>query len=183
MGAGGGAYSGDYFWNGQRDPDGDGRDEISLGWKEQVNEDEPGNLPPEHPIVDFTFTDLKALLKRAVRATAVLGVVVAVALWGAYGWQTAALFAVGGAISIGSIYEWGRLIRVFSGRMEGSPEGKSSGFGVGLVVTLFLFRLAIFGAAIYVSLRCLHGSPIALLCGLALGLAGLVWEALRVLRG
>lgn len=138
---------------------------------------------PAHPILDFSDADLAALLKRVVRATAAVGAVVALLLWLAMGWQTAALFAVGAAISIGSIYEWGRLFRVIAARMDGQKGGRGSGFGTGTVVALFLLRLAIFAAVIYGSLKCFHGSPIALLCGLGLALAGLIWEALRVLRG
>ena len=153
----------------------------------QVAGPAPHSGPPDHPIVDFTFADLTALLRRAVRITAVLGVAIALGLWVRWGWPTAALFAVGGAISVGSIYEWGRLIRVFGARLGGNEAGEGaerrSGLGTGLVVGLFLVRLILFGVAIYVSLKCFQGSPIALLCGLGLGLAGLVWEAMRVLRG
>jgi Na+/H+-translocating membrane pyrophosphatase len=150
---------------------------------------QPIQAQPTHPIVDFTFADLTALLKRAVRITVVLGVAVTLFLWFAMAWQTAALFAVGGALSVGSIYEWGRLIRVFSARMDGQTTGASSGsrtssgLRTGTVVFLFLVRLILFAVVIYVSLKCLHGSPIALLCGLGLGLTGLVWESMRVLRG
>jgi hypothetical protein len=139
--------------------------------------------PPEHPIVDFTFADLTALLRRTIRNSAAVGVAVALALWLWMGWATAALFAVGAAISVASIYEWGRLIRVFSSRMDGQKTGQGSGLGTGLVVGLFLVRLILFAGAIYGSLKCFQGSPIALLGGLALGLAGLAWEAMRVLRG
>jgi hypothetical protein len=152
---------------------------------------DPVPRPAEHPIVDFTFDDLTALLRRAIRNSAVVGVAVAIFLWLGMGWQTAALFAVGGAISVGSIYEWGRLIRVFGARLAGQETGQKagqkagqgSGLGTGLVVFLFLVRLILFAGAIYGSLKCFHGSPIALFGGLALGLSGLVWEALRALRG
>ena len=107
----------------------------------------------------------------------------ALLLWLAMGWQTGALFAVGAAISIGSIYEWGRLFRHIAARMDGKKNGRGSGFGTVTVVGLFLLRLVLFAGVIYGSLKCFHGSPIALLCGLGLALAGLVWEALRVLRG
>jgi hypothetical protein len=152
-----------------------------------VSGDLPGSglheeLKP-HPILEFSDADLAALLKRTVQVTAALGVVVALVLWPATGWQTAALFAVGAAISVGSIYEWGRLIRHVTARMDGKKQGSGSGFGTGVVVSLFLLRLAIFAGLIYGSLKCFHGSPIALLCGLGLALAGLSWQALRVLRG
>jgi hypothetical protein len=147
----------------------------------------PLSKPAEHPIVDFTFDDLAALLRRAIRNSAVVGVAIALVLLVWMGWQTAALFVVGGAISVGSIYEWGRLIRVFGARLGGNETGQKagqgSGLGTGLVVGLFLVRLILFAGAIYGSLKCFHGSPIALFGGLALGLSGLVWEALRVLRG
>ena len=140
----------------------------------------PPEQTPDHPIVDFTFADLRALLRRAVRVTAALGIAGSLFLWLAMGWPTAALFAVGAALSIGSIYEWGRLIRMVNARMDGA---RSSGLGSGMVVGLFLLRLSIFAVVIYGSLKCFQGSPIALLCGLGLGVAGLVWEAMQVLRG
>lgn len=153
----------------------------------QVSEQDPKQTPPAHPILEFSDADLAAMLKRAVRLTAVLGVVIALILCLAMGWQTGVLFAVGAAISVGSIYEWARLIRVITARMDGKAgrpgSGSGSGLGAGLVVFLFLVRLSLFAVAIYVSLKCFHGSPIALLCGLGLALAGLVWEAMRVLRG
>lgn len=125
------------------------------------------------------------MLRRAVRNSAVVGVAIAIFLWLGMGWQTAALFAVGGAISVGSIYEWGRLIRIFGSRLAGqeTEQKGGQGLGTGLVVFLFLVRLVLFAGAIYGSLKCFHGSPIALFGGLALGLSGLVWEAMRVLRG
>lgn len=149
----------------------------------------------QHPILEFTDADLAAMLRRVVRLTLALGVVLSLVLWVASGWPTAALFAVGAAISIGSIYEWARLIRMVTSRLDkmnqaagGDSEAESAnarraGLGPVVVVALFLFRLMIAGTAIYVSLKCFHGSPIALLCGLGLALAGLVWEAVRVLRG
>jgi ATP synthase I chain len=160
-----------------------------------VNENVPdsGQIPvppsaaPVHPILEFTDADLAALLKRVVRATAILGAAISLLLWLWMGWQTGALFAVGAAISIGSIYEWSRLIRHVTARLDGqkasSQSGRVSGFGTGVVVSLFLLRLVIFAVVIYGSLKCFHGSPIALLCGLGLALAGLVWEAMRLLRG
>jgi len=127
----------------------------------------------------MTDADLAALLKRAVRITAVLGGVISLILWPMLGWGSGALFAVGAAISAASLFEWGRLIQLFNAKLDKQKLPS----GAGLVVSLFLLRMILFAGAIYVSLKCFQGSPIVLLCGLALALAGLVWEALRLLRG
>jgi hypothetical protein len=134
---------------------------------------------PVHPIVGFTDADLAALLDQVVRITLILGVLVALVLWPVMGWGTAALFAVGAAISVFSVYEWKRLVAVFNASMD----RKRAPRGATVVVIFFLLRLILFGGAIYVSLKCFQGSPIALICGLALAVAGLVWESLKLLRG
>ena len=139
----------------------------------------PPPNPSQHPIVDFSDEDLAALLRRAVVLTAVLGAAIALFLLLGMGWRTAALFAVGAAISVASIFEWGRLIRLFNAQMD----RKKTPRGASLVVGFFLLRLMLFAAVIYGSLKCFQGSPIALLCGLSLSVISLVWEALRVLRG
>jgi uncharacterized membrane protein len=140
-----------------------------------------------HPIVDFNDADLNALMKRAARLTGILGLVVALGLWAAMSWRDAALFAVGTAISIASIFEWSRLIRLINTSMDANAEKKRTSRATAIFVSLFLVRLIFFAAAIYVSLRCFHdshhGSPIVLACGLGLGLVGLMWEAFRLLRG
>jgi hypothetical protein len=136
------------------------------------------SAPPTHPIVDLADADLAGMLTRTVRITLILGLIIALILWPTMGWGTAALFAVGAAISVASIFEWGRLIRLFNAKLDQHKAPRGSW----LVVTLFLLRLILFAGAIYGSLKCFHGLPIALLCGLALALAGLVWEAVRLLR-
>jgi hypothetical protein len=136
------------------------------------------SVQPSHPLVDLTDADLSALLKRAVTITAILGGIVALLLGLGLGWGSAGLFAVGAVISAASLYEWGRLIKLFNARLD---QGKVPR-GAGLVVSLFLVRLILFAAAIYVSLKCFQGSPLVLVAGLALGLVGLVWEALKLLR-
>ncbi len=139
----------------------------------------PNPAQPTHPIVEMTDADLSALFQRAVRVTAVLGVALALFLWLAFGWGTGALFAVGAAISAASIWEWGRLIRLFNAKLD---RQQTPG-GAWLVVSLFLVRLVFFAGAIYGSLKCFQGSPIALVCGLSLAVVGLVWEAFRLIRG
>jgi len=131
-----------------------------------------------HPLTDLSDAALQALLRRAMRNTLILGLISAVALLIASGWRNAAMMAVGAAISAASILEWQRLVRFINARMDNrkSPRGTVT------VVVFFVFRLTVFAGAIYVSLKCFHGSVIALLCGLGLALAATAWEALKLLR-
>lgn len=131
-----------------------------------------------HPLAALSDEALDTLLRHAVRVTLVLGAVPAVILWIASGWRNAAMFAVGAAISAASILEWKRLIHLFNARMDRQKAPR----GAATVLAFFLLRLLIFGAAIYGSLICFRGSAIALLCGLALAVVAIAWEALRMLR-
>jgi hypothetical protein len=136
-----------------------------------------------HPLVGLTDTDLEALLKRAVRVTLLLGLIPSLVLWIASGWRNAAMLAVGTLISAGSILEWQRLIGLINFKMDGAKlAGQKTPRSAVLVVTFFLLRLGIFAGAIYGSLRCFHGSVVALLCGLGLAVAATAWEALRLLK-
>jgi hypothetical protein len=150
------------------------QDQNSLVVDESIAE-----APLVHPLVAFTDADLAALLKRAMWVTLGLGAVGGLILGLGMGWRNAVLFDVGAGISALSILEWGRLIKLFNASLD---QGKTPR-GAWLVVGLFLVRLMIFGGVIYGSLKCFQGSPIVLLCGLALAVVGLVWEALRLVRG
>jgi hypothetical protein len=130
------------------------------------------------PIANLTEEALDALLKRAVRNTAILGLLPALVLWIASGWRNAAMLLTGALISAASIMEWRRLTRLINDRMK----RKKAPRGAFLVIGFFLVRLLIFGAVIYVSLKCFRGSFYALICGLSLAVVTLTWEALRLLR-
>lgn len=130
------------------------------------------------PVANLSEEALDALLKRAVRNTAILGLVPAFALFVASGWRNAAMLLTGSLISAASLLEWQRLAHLMSARMK----RKQAPRGTILAIGFFLVRLLIFGAAIYGSLRCFQGSVIALLCGLSLAVVTLMWEALRMLR-
>ena len=119
-----------------------------------------------------------ALLKRAIRNTLLLGLIPGLILLVASGWRNAGMLGVGAAISAASLWEWMRLAQVMSARMRGERQQR----GTFVLVLFFLFRLMIFGGVIYGSLKCLQGSPVALLCGLSLAVATLVWEALQLLQ-
>ena len=122
--------------------------------------------------------ELDALLKRAVRNTALLGIISALIVLIASGWRNAAMLMTGALISAASLLEWTRLVRLMSAKMKAK---KASG-GTILAIAFFLLRLLIFAAAIYGSLKCFQGSVILLMCGLSLAVVNLMWEALSLLK-
>ena len=134
--------------------------------------DEPQILP------DLTDADLEGMLHRAIRNTLILGTIASLVIWIAATWRDAAMMAAGTAISAASIYEWRRLARFIAAKLDKKQTPRGSGFAV----VFFVLRLTVFAGVIYGSLRCFRGSAVALLCGLALAVLTLVWEALRLLR-
>jgi hypothetical protein len=142
---------------------------------ESAHESVPG---PAHEPAQMTDQGLESLLRRAFRLTLIVGLLAALGIWIGSSWRNAAMMATGTAISAASIYEWRRLARFIAAKMDSQQTPP----GAILAVIFFFFRLIFFGAAIYVSLKWFQGSAIALLCGLALAVLALVWEALRLLR-
>lgn len=130
------------------------------------------------PIASLTDEALQTVLWRAIRNTLILGAIGAVGVWIGSGWRNASMLAVGALISGASIFEWQRLIRLFNAKLDQQKIPR----GAVTVVVFFLLRLIVYAAAIYGSLKCLQGSPVALLCGLGLAMLVLAWEALRLLR-
>jgi Na+/H+-translocating membrane pyrophosphatase len=131
-----------------------------------------------HPILGLTEETLEALLKRAIRNTLLLGLVPALILLVVTGWRDAAMLVTGALISAASIFEWLRLARLINAHMRKQKAHRSAI----AVVIFFVFRLTVFAGAIYGSLKCFQGSPMALLCGLSLAVATLLWEAVRMLK-
>jgi hypothetical protein len=131
-----------------------------------------------NPFGDMTDADLEALLRRAIRITVIVGLLAALAVWIASGWRNGAMLATGAAISTASIYEWRRLVRFIIAKMD----KKQAPRGTAVAVVFFLFRLVVFAGLIYGSLKCFRGSGLALLCGLALAVLAISWEAVRLLR-
>ncbi len=131
-----------------------------------------------HPIVDLTNKDLDDMLKRALYKTLILGVLSSVAVLVGAGWRSAAMLLTGTAISAASILEWQRLIRVVNARLDKQKTPASAG----IVVLFFVLRLTIFAGVIYGSLKCFHGSVVALFFGVGLAALTIVWEAIRLLR-
>lgn len=131
-----------------------------------------------YSLAGLTDAGLEALLRRAIRITLVIGLLGALAVWKAAGWRNAAMLATGTLISAASILEWRRLIRFINAKLDQQQVPR----GAGLAIIFLFLRLAIFAGAIYGSLKCFHGSVLALLCGLGLAVLAIVWEALRLLR-
>ena len=131
-----------------------------------------------HPIVNLTHDDLDAMLKRALRITLILGTIASIIVLIGSGWRNGAMLLTGTLISAASILEWQRLIRVINARMDKNRAPA----GAGIVVLFFVLRLTLFAGVIYVSLKCFHGSVVALLCGLCLAILTIGYEAIRLLR-
>jgi uncharacterized membrane protein len=131
-----------------------------------------------HPIVELTFTDLDTMLRRALRNTLILGGIAALIVLIGGGWPSAALLGVGAAISAASIWEWQRLVRVINARMDKQKTPTNAP----AVVLFFVLRLTVFAGVIYGSLKCFHGSIVALLFGLGLAVLAIAWEAIRLMR-
>ncbi len=129
-------------------------------------------------MIEISDEALAGMLRRALWITVVIGLLASLVLWKASGWRNAAMMATGAGISAASIVEWRRLARLIAAKMDHKEVPR----GATLAVVFFVLRLTVFGAAIYVSLKCFRGSAVALLCGLALAVVAMVWEALRLLR-
>ena len=127
---------------------------------------------------DFTDQDLQLLLSHALRNTLILGLIAALVVTVGGGWRSGAMLATGTLISAASIWEWQRLVRVINARMDKQKTPASAP----VVVLFFVLRLTVFAGVIYASLKCFHGSTVALLSGLGLAVGTLGWEAIRLIR-
>jgi uncharacterized membrane protein len=131
-----------------------------------------------HPLARLTDAGLQAMLQRAIRNTLIIGLILSLVLLIAAGWRNAMMLATGTVISAASILEWQRLVRLITARMDKQKSPRSAA----AVAVFFVLRLFVYAGVIYATLKCFHGSVTALLCGLALALIAIAWEALRLLR-
>jgi hypothetical protein len=130
-----------------------------------------------HPLLELPNDAAEVMLQRAMYKTLILGVIASLVLLVASGWRNASMLMVGALISAASIFEWQRLARVIRAKLDAEKTPRSAP----AVVVFFILRLVLYGGAIYVSLRCLQGSAVALLCGLGLAALTILWQALRML--
>ena len=130
-------------------------------------------------LADFSDADFRRAIWSALRMVAIASAVAAPVLWWKLGWQSAALFAIGAVISGSGLYEWLRLMTAVAARMDSAAPPSRP---LGGVLTTFFLRLLLAVAALYVSLKFLHGSVFALVAGLALSVAALSIEGLRLVK-
>ena len=126
----------------------------------------------------FTDADVRATLVRTLRLLAVLTLVGMALVGWKLGWRSAVLLLVGAAISGSGLWEWMRLMSAVMARMDAGTKASP----MGLVLTGFFLRLGLAIVVLYVSLKYLNGSVIALAGGLGLGIASLSFEAIRMAR-
>jgi hypothetical protein len=126
----------------------------------------------------FTEDDVRATLLRSLRLLAVLTAVGMVVVWLKLGWRSAVFLLLGAAISGTGLWEWMRLMSAVMARMDAGGKGRP----MGLVLTGFFLRLGLTVVVLYVSLKFLNGSVIALAAGLGLGLISLTFEAIKMAR-
>jgi len=132
-------------------------------------------------LASYTDDDFRRTIWSALR---LVGVAVAVGLpliWWKGGWESAALFAVGAVISSSSLFEWLRLMSAVMIRMD-TEQLPAPVKPLAPVLIGFFLRLAGALVLLYVSLKFLHGSVYALVAGLALGVAALSIEGLRLVK-
>ena len=127
---------------------------------------------------EFTDADVRATLVRTLRLLAVLTVVGMALVGWKLGWRSAVLLLVGATISGSGLWEWMRLMSAVMARMDAGTKASP----MGLVLTGFFLRLGLAIVVLYVSLKYLNGSVIALAVGLGLGIASLTFEAIKMAR-
>ncbi len=134
--------------------------------------------------MDFSDQDLRLVLNRALRNVAIALAIGIPVIWIAWGWRSMLLFLVGGAIAATGILEWRQLMTAVMERLDlASTSSQGNPKPLGGVLFWFFIRIAAAAGLLYVSLRSLDGKVAALLIGLALALAALFIEALRLIRG
>ena len=130
----------------------------------------------------FSDADFKRSIWSALRLILIALAIGVPLLWWKLGWQSAALLAVGGLISGTGLFEWLHLMSALMARMDAGGKPPTRDGSMARVLIGFFLRLAVALALLYGSLKFLHGSVYALIAGLALGVASLLIEGLRLLK-
>jgi hypothetical protein len=131
--------------------------------------------------MEFSDQDLREVLNRALRSVIIALLVGIPIIWFAWGWRSMLLFVVGGVIAATGILEWRQLMAAVLVRLD-KAGSRGAPRPVGPVLFWFFVRLVAAAGLLYVSLRSLDGKVVALLLGIALAVAALFVEALRLFR-
>jgi hypothetical protein len=129
----------------------------------------------------FSDNDLRDVLNRALRSVIIALLIGIPIIWFAWGWRSMLLFVVGGVIAATGIVEWRQLMAAVLVRLD-KAGSRGAPRPVGPVLFWFFVRLVAAAGLLYVSLRSLDGKVVALLLGIALAVAALFVEALRLFR-
>lgn len=135
-------------------------------------------------LAEFTDKDFRRTILRALRLLLVLTVLLLPVIWWKWGWRSGLLLVVGAAISASGLWEWLRLLTAVMRRMD---AGDGTGAGptmrpMALVFFGFFVRLVLVVGVLYVSLKLLQGSVVAIAVGLGLGIVSLTIEGLRLVK-
>ena len=130
----------------------------------------------------YTDADFKRSIWSALRMIAIAVVIGVPLLWWKLGWQSAVLLAVGALISGSGLFEWLRLMVALMARMDSGGATPVPVRPLTPVLIGFFLRLGLALALLYGSLKLLDGSVYALIGGLALGVAALSIEGLRLIK-
>lgn len=131
----------------------------------------------------FSDEDFRRTILRAIRLILVLtAVALPLVWWRLGGWRSAVMLLVGAAISASGLWEWLRLMTALMRRMDASGQAPGKGRGMALLLTGFFLRLGLVVVVLYVSLKFLEGSVVALAVGLGLGVVSLTIEGLRLVK-
>jgi hypothetical protein len=130
----------------------------------------------------YTDADFKRSIWSALRMIAIAVAIGVPLLWWKLCWQSAVLLAVGAVISGSGLFEWLRLMVALMARMDSGGAEPVRVRPLAPVLMGFFLRLALALALLYGSLKLLDGSVYALIGGLALGVAALSIEGLRLIK-
>ena len=133
------------------------------------------------PLSNFSDEDAQQVVRRSLRLLAVVTLLAVPLVWWKMDWRSAAMLAVGSAISGAGLWKWLRLMSVVIARMDTTgSDGKAH--PMGSVLAGFFITLVLMLAVLYGSLKFLDGSVYALAAGLAMGVFALTFEALRLVK-
>jgi hypothetical protein len=130
----------------------------------------------------YSDDDFKRSIWSALRLIVIAVVIGVPLLWWKLGWQSALLLAVGALISGSGLFEWLRLMVALMARMDSGGATPVPVRPLAPVLIGFFLRLGLALALLYGSLKLLDGSVYALIGGLALGVAALSIEGLRLIK-